>query len=40
MEIIKTVRVSAPVKCGDVLVENIAQSGANLISTKTVDKIK
>lgn len=40
MEIIKTVRVSAPVKCGDVLVENIAQSGADLISTKNVEKIK
>ena len=34
MDAIKQVRLSAPVKRGDVIIENIAGTGANLIATK------
>lgn len=40
MEIIKTVELEAPVSVGDIIVPNIAESGCDLISTKTVEKIK
>ena len=34
MDAIKQVRLSAPVKRGDVIIENVAGTGANLIATK------
>lgn len=38
MEIIDALSFKAPVKLGDVLVENILGTGANIIATKTVEK--
>ena len=37
MEALDKVRVNAPVKVGDVIVENILDTGVNLISAKTMD---
>jgi len=36
---IKGLKVRAPVNIGDVLVENIAGTGANLVATRKVDKV-
>lgn len=38
VDIIKKISVKAPVKIGDVLVKNIADTGANLVATKNVNK--
>ncbi|SFP79755.1 DUF1667 domain-containing protein [Caldicoprobacter faecalis] len=35
----KGLKVKAPVNIGDVLVENIAGTGANLVATRKVDKV-
>ena len=40
MQVIKTVRTEAPVETGEILVRDIAGTGVNLVSTKTVAKIK
>ena len=32
------IKVNAPIKAGDVLVENILGTGANIVATRTVDK--
>ena len=37
MEALSKVRVNAPVKVGDVIVENILDTGVNVISAKTMD---
>lgn len=37
MEALDKVRVNAPVKVGDVIVENILDTGVNVISAKTMD---
>ena len=37
MNIIKELSVKAPIKIGDVLVSNIADTGADLVATKNVD---
>ena len=39
MEALDKVRVNAPVKVGDVIVENILDTGVNVISAKTMDVI-
>ncbi len=36
---IKQARVSAPVKIHDVLIRNVASTGANVVATKSVNKI-
>ena len=36
----KGLKVKAPVNIGDVLVENIAGTGANLVATRKVDKVQ
>ena len=40
MEIIKKKVVEAPVKIGDILIENILDSGVNIVATKNVEKNK
>lgn len=37
MEIINKAAVSAPVKTGDVIVENIGGTGIDIVATKTID---
>jgi|YelNatPaOPRAMG01_1025707.scaffolds.fasta_scaffold13067_1 CxxC motif-containing protein len=37
MSIIKSRKVKAPVKMGDVIVENILDTGSNVVATRTVD---
>ena len=39
MDAIRGTRVAAPVKIGDVIIENVAGSGVDVIATKTVKKI-
>ncbi|MDO4500503.1 MAG: DUF1667 domain-containing protein [Erysipelotrichaceae bacterium] len=39
MEVIKKTAVKAPVKIGDVLIENVAGTGVGIVSTKNVNKI-
>lgn len=39
IEIIENTRVSAPVSKGDVIIENIMDTGTNVISTRKVNKI-
>ncbi|MDK2886748.1 MAG: hypothetical protein PWP54_1311 [Thermosipho sp. (in: thermotogales)] len=38
IEYIKKLRVNAPVKRGDIIVENILETGSNLVATRTVNK--
>lgn len=38
MEELKGVVVSAPVKAGEVIIQNVADTGVSIISTKTVEK--
>lgn len=38
MDIIKKTSVKAPIKIGDVLVQNIADTGVDLVATKNIDK--
>lgn len=38
MGVIKQTKVSAPVKRGDIIIENVLNTGANIISTRTVNK--
>lgn len=38
MEELKTARVTAPVRIGDVVVHNIAGTGIDMVATKNVDK--
>ena len=40
MEKIHALRVSAPVKIGDVLLSDCAGTGADIVATKTVDKME
>ncbi|KUK13795.1 MAG: DUF1667 domain-containing protein [Synergistetes bacterium] len=39
MKEIKKAKVKAPVKIGDILIKNVAGTDANVIATKSVDKI-
>ncbi|HCL98852.1 MAG TPA: DUF1667 domain-containing protein [Fervidobacterium sp.] len=38
MGVIRQTKVSAPVKRGDIIIENVLNTGANIISTRTVNK--
>lgn len=38
MDIIKKTKVSAPVRIGDVLIENVAGTGINIVATKDIKK--
>lgn len=38
MEQIKNACVKAPVKIGDVLIENVANTGVDIVATKNIDK--
>jgi CxxC motif-containing protein len=40
MDEVKQKSISAPVKIGDIIIENIKKTGVNIIATKTVDKNK
>ncbi|MBQ7699156.1 MAG: DUF1667 domain-containing protein [Clostridia bacterium] len=40
MEVIRKTTVEAPVKIGDVIIENVCGTGADVIATKTVDKFR
>ena len=40
MKQINSVSVKAPVKMGDIIIENVAQSGANIIATRSFESIK
>lgn len=37
--VLKTVRVKAPVKTGDVIFENVLGTGADFIATKTMERV-
>ncbi|WP_456398559.1 DUF1667 domain-containing protein [Mesoaciditoga sp.] len=39
MKVIKSIEVEAPVKRGQVIVENLLDTGVNLIATRTVKKL-
>lgn len=39
LESIKDVAVEAPVEVGDILVENVAGTGIDVIATKTIEKV-
>ena len=39
MKVIKSTQVNAPVKRGQIIVENILDTGVNLIATRTVKKV-
>lgn len=38
MEVIRGLKVEAPVRIGEILLENIADTGVNLIATKNISK--
>lgn len=40
MKVIKSTQVNAPVKRGQIIVENILNTGVNLIATRTVKKVE
>ncbi len=37
MKILASVTVKSPVKVGDIIIKNIASTGANIVATRTVD---
>ncbi len=37
MEAIRKAKVSAPIKIGDVLIKNVANTGVDVIATKNID---
>lgn len=39
MKEIKEAKLKAPIKAGDILIRNVAQTEANVIATKNVDKV-
>ncbi|MCR8744623.1 DUF1667 domain-containing protein [Romboutsia lituseburensis] len=39
MEVLDTIKVSAPINVGDVIVENILNTGINIVSAKTVEEV-
>ena len=39
MEQINKVEVSAPIKCGDIVIKDVLGLGVNIVSTRTVNKI-
>ncbi|MCD6363637.1 MAG: DUF1667 domain-containing protein [Synergistetes bacterium] len=39
MKEIKKACVKAPIKVGDILIENVAGTGANIVATKTVERV-
>lgn len=40
LNVLKEVRVVAPVHVGDIIIENIVGTGVNIVATKEVEKIK
>ena len=40
MQVIRKTTVTAPVQIGDVIIENVCGTGADVIATKTVEKIQ
>lgn len=40
MEIIKEIRVSAPINKGDIIIENILQTGVDLVAARKVNSLK
>ena len=40
MEVIRKTTVKAPVRIGEVIIENVCGTGADVIATKTVEKSK
>ncbi len=40
MKLINNVTVSAPVKVGDVIIENILDTGTNVVASKSVERVK
>ena len=40
MNVLANVEVDAPVRLGDIIVENILDTGVNVIATRTIDKYK
>lgn len=39
MEIIKNIKVFAPIKCGDIILENICEENVDLIATRDMDRV-
>lgn len=39
MKILSTIKISAPVNVGDIIVKNILNTGVDIISTKTINSI-
>ncbi len=38
LKYLDNIQIEAPIKCGDVIIKNICDSGANLIATRTILK--
>ena len=38
MKALNSVRVKAPIKCRDVVLENVCDTGVNIIATRTIEK--
>lgn len=39
MKVLSTIKITAPVKIGDIIVKNILNTGVDIISTKTINNI-
>lgn len=39
MQVVKNVEVEAPIKVGDVIIENVLDTGANVVATRTVKRV-
>ncbi|MCC3868978.1 DUF1667 domain-containing protein [Terrisporobacter mayombei] len=39
MNILSTIKITAPVKVGDIIVKNVLNTGVDIVSTKTIDNI-
>lgn len=38
MKALNSVRVKAPIKCRDIVLENVCDTGVNIIATRTIEK--
>lgn len=38
MELLRNIKVTPPIKVGDIIIENVADTGVNMIATKSIDK--
>ena len=39
MKVINSITVKAPIKCGDIIIKNILNTGIDLVATRSMEKV-